>query len=247
MFIQINMPNTENIITIDGHKPPTLENMYKSDTKNTQDKPIIVLDLDLTLIHAVSSSDIEKKYPDKSVMAAKLSSLKLHDMKEGNKSYYLVFERPGLQEFLDYLFENFRVIVWTAATKSYAAFIIEKIILQKRERDLEYAFVHYHCKRSKKRYGSDNPKNLIMLMDKYKIQGMNRKNTIIVDDHPDVKAKNHTMCIPAPEFLALDENTMNPIQEAPNDDFLPKLKAKLNEYIEDYRKNGGVEDVNKFI
>ena len=247
MFIQINMPNTENIITIDGHKPPTLENMYKSDTKNTQDKPIIVLDLDLTLIHAVSSSDIEKKYPDKSVMAAKLSSLKLHDMKEGNKSYYLVFERPGLQEFLDYLFKNFRVIVWTAATKSYAAFIIEKIILQKQERDLEYAFVHYHCKRSKKRYGSDNPKNLVMLMDKYKIKGMNKKNTLIIDDHPDVKAKNNNRCVVAPEFLALDEETLNPILNAPNDNFLPKLTAKLNEYLEIYRKNGGVDDINTFI
>jgi TFIIF-interacting CTD phosphatase-like protein len=241
------MSDTENIISANGEEPTTLENMYKQSIENTSKKPFIVLDLDLTLIHAVSASDIEKKYPDKSVMAAKLSSLKLHDMKEGNKSYYLVFERPGLQEFLDYLFENFRVIVWTAATKSYAAFIIEKIILQKQTRDLEYAFVHYHCKRSKKRYGANNPKNLIMLMDKYKIQGMNRKNTIIIDDHPDVKAKNHTMCIPAPEFLALNEDTLNPIQEAPNDDFLPKLKTKLNAYIEAYRKNGGVEDVNKFI
>jgi hypothetical protein len=244
MFIQINMADTENIIV--EHGQTTLENMYKSDAEKTSNKPIIVLDLDLTLIHAVSSSDIEKKYPDKSVMAAKLSSLKLHDMKEGNKSYYLVFERPGLQEFLDYLFKNFRVIVWTAATKSYAAFIIEKIILQKQERDLEYAFVHYHCQRSKKRYGLDNPKNLVMLMDKYKIKGMKKNNTVIIDDHPDVKAKNIN-CVVAPEFLALDEETLNPILNAPNDNFLPKLTAKLNEYLEIYRKNGGVDDINTFI
>mgnify|MGYP000882259547 FL=1 len=247
MFIQINMSNIENIIIQHGNEQSPVENMYKQSVENTETKPIIVLDLDLTLIHAVSSSDIEKKYPDKRVMAAKLSSLKLHDMKEGNKSYYLVFERPGLQEFLDYLFKNFRVIVWTAATKSYASFIIEKIILQKQERDLEYAFVHYHCKRSKKRYGADNPKNLIMLMDKYKIKGMNKKNTLIIDDHPDVKTKNHSRCIVAPEFLALDEETLNPILNAPNDNFLPKLMTKLKEYIEVYRKNGGVDDVNTFI
>ena len=130
MFIQINMPNIENIIIPSGNEQSPVEIVYKQPVEKAPTKPIIVLDLDLTLIHAISSSDIEKKYPDKSVMAAKLSSLKLHDMKEGNKSYYLVFERPGLQEFLDYLFKNFRVIVWTAATKSYAAFIIEKIILQ---------------------------------------------------------------------------------------------------------------------
>ena len=91
MFIQINMSNIENIIIQHGNEQSPVENMYKQSVENTETKPIIVLDLDLTLIHAVSSSDIEKKYPDKRVMAAKLSSLKLHDMKEGNKSYYLVF------------------------------------------------------------------------------------------------------------------------------------------------------------
>ena len=39
-----------------------------------------------------------------------------HDM----DGYYIVFERPGLQEFLDYLFANYIVSVWTAATKDYA-------------------------------------------------------------------------------------------------------------------------------
>ena len=198
-------------------------------------KPLVVLDLDLTLIQAVVTEDLQKKYPDKKVMAAKLSSLKLHDMKENDKSYYLVFERPGLQDFLDFLFKNFRVIVWTAATKSYAAFIIENIILQKEERKLEYAFVHYHCKRSKKRYGKDNPKNLKMLMEVYKIPGMTDSNSKIIDDHPDVKTKNGNMCIVAPEFLVFDEETLEPIPDAVNDKFLRKLRNTLENFYKDVK------------
>ena len=45
---------------------------------------------------------------------------------EKKDGHYKVFERPGLQEFLDYLFANFNVSVWTAASKSYALFIIDK-------------------------------------------------------------------------------------------------------------------------
>lgn len=211
-------------------------------------KPIVILDLDLTLIHAVPTSDIQKKYKDKVEMASKLSSLKLHDMEEDGKSYYLVFERPGLQDFLDYLFKNFRVIVWTAATKAYAAFIIEKILLQGKDRKIEFVFVHHHCKRSKRRYGNDNPKNLEMLMNLYKIPDMKRTNTFIIDDHPDVKEKNGNMCISAPEYIALNEDTMELSTIAHSDDFLQKLKVGLDKYLVEFKRNDGiVEDVNKFM
>ena len=41
---------------------------------------------------------------------------------------YTIFERPNLQNFLDFIFENFNVSIWTAASKDYALFIINKII-----------------------------------------------------------------------------------------------------------------------
>ena len=81
-------------------------------------KPNIILDLDQTLISAeVSEEHNFKKYEMKS---------KLFDYKDMD-GYYIVYERPGLQKFLDYLFENFNVSIWTAASKDYALFIIEKI------------------------------------------------------------------------------------------------------------------------
>jgi hypothetical protein len=45
------------------------------------------------------------------------------------ENYYIIFERPGLQQFLTFLFKNFNVSIWTAASKDYALFIIDKIII----------------------------------------------------------------------------------------------------------------------
>jgi len=105
-------------------------------------KSNIVLDLDQTLI----SSEIIKEF-DFTQNKEKSKKFNFHNMDE----YYLVFERPGLQSFLDNLFENFNVSIWTAASKDYALFIIEKIILKNNpKRKLDWVFFSYHCRISKK-------------------------------------------------------------------------------------------------
>ena len=38
---------------------------------------------------------------------------------------YIICERPHLSDFMDWLFKNFNVSVWTAASKDYALFIIK--------------------------------------------------------------------------------------------------------------------------
>ena len=127
-----------------------------SPTKKIKQKPpCVYLDLDNTLLHAIPTRLFHKKYKDRASkrrIAEALNNIKVYDMKDDDESYYLVFERRGLQQFLDYLFSNFTVCVWTAATKDYAAFIIDKMLLSKPDRKLDYVFVQYHCKKSKKRY-----------------------------------------------------------------------------------------------
>ena len=44
--------------------------------------------------------------------------------------YYVVFERPYLQSFLDYIFDKFNVYVWTAASKDYALYIIGLCVIR---------------------------------------------------------------------------------------------------------------------
>ena len=95
-------------------------------------KPFLFLDLDQTIISAEASEDFNFVKHHKKIK-------KFHY--ENMEGYYLIFSRPNLQEFLDYIFKNFNVSVWTAASKDYALFIIDKIILKDLpERKLDYIF-----------------------------------------------------------------------------------------------------------
>lgn len=151
----------------------------------------IVLDLDHTLL---SSEEIDE--------------LKLS--KWGNKSekfkflnmdgYYLVYLRPGVQKFLDYIFKNFNVSVWTAASKEYALWIVKEIILPtcRSGRKLDWVFFDYHCEKSIQTF--DGSKDLRMLWDIYKIPQFNQQNTFIIDDYDEVFRTQPKNCIISPGF-----------------------------------------------
>jgi len=118
---------------------------------------------------------------------------------------FRVYHRPYLQDFLDYIFENYNVAVFTAASKDYAAFIIDKIILVKPDRKLDFIFFSYHTDISRKYYNS--PKNLKVLWDVFKIRGYRENNTIIIDDLDEVyNGNNNKNVIRAPYFDAADKN-----------------------------------------
>jgi len=104
-------------------------------------KPNVFLDLDQTLISAESISADNKEFDFKiDGNKAKKFRYKIMD------SCYIVFERPGLQKFLDFLFANFNVSIWTAASKDYALYVIENIIINKKKsRHINWTFFSYHC------------------------------------------------------------------------------------------------------
>jgi TFIIF-interacting CTD phosphatase-like protein len=160
-------------------------------------KPInVILDLDQTLI----SSEIKDDF-DINKFGTKMKEFYHKDLDDT----YIVFARPYLEGFLDYLFDNFNVSVWTAASKSYALFIIEKFILTKPERKLDFVFFSYHCTmsiRSKK-----GLKGLNMLWDVFKIKGYRPDNTIIIDDNYDVKKIQRCNCFQIKPFNFYDENS----------------------------------------
>lgn len=170
----------------------------------------ILLDLDQTLIAALSPEELDLKKDKK-----KMSMFKHVDM----DGYYTVFERPHLQKFLDYLFNNYNVSIWTAASKDYALFIIDKYILKNNpKRKLDFIFFSYHCKWSSKH--KNGTKDLSMLWDIYKIAGYNKNNTIIIDDYDEVKDTQPSNCILIKGFEFKDQNSEN-------DTFLLELISKL--------------------
>ncbi len=178
----------------------------------TNNKPCLILDLDETVIHSVSESEKEDLSDDE---LERMENFKGHNMDD----YFTVLERPGLQKFLDFAFENFNVAIWTAASKEYALFIAEEIIIAgKPERKLDFILFSYHCDISKREKKSI--KKLDMIWDHYKIAGYTPENTIIMDDHPQVARSQKDKCIWMPPFELDDE-------DSEEDDVLYRIQKML--------------------
>lgn len=158
----------------------------------------VVLDLDNTLISAEPIEEFPFESPG---IRDKCIKFPIYDM----DGYYIIFERPHLQQFLDYLFSNFRVSVWTAATKDYALFIIKHIILTKPERTLDHILFSYHCDISEQKF--DYSKKLDCLYNVFKIDGYNSTNTIIIDDLQEVFTCQPKNAIHIKAFKILDDGS----------------------------------------
>ena len=191
------------------------------------DKPNIFLDLDQTIISAEPTEEYDYvKYKQKSKKFTYI------DM----DGYYIVFERPYLQDFLDYIFKEFTVSIWTAASKDYALFIIDNIVIgDKKDRKLDWIFFSYHCSISKSL--TNNSKDLKTIWNIFKIQNYTSDNTLILDDNIDVYDSQKNKCILAIPFEFTKEGSEE-------DNFLKELKPllekhKLNEL--------SIVDINKEI
>lgn len=135
----------------------------------------VLLDLDATII---CSTDSDK--PSLSTDEYKrLQHLEHHRMDD----LYTIFERPFLQKFLDYLFANYKVSVFTASSKNYCLFIIDKFILTKPERKLEFVFFSYHCNLSKNKYNGNNKRLSLLNFDFELADIFPLETTVLIDDH----------------------------------------------------------------
>jgi len=173
----------------------------------------IILDLDQTIISAEDNNDYDSKKHGKKAL-----KFKYHELKEDGEIYYTIFERPGLQEFLTFIFANFNVSVWTAASKDYALFIIDKIIMANYpERKLDWIFFSYHCKVSNRI--KNGTKDLSMLWDVYKLDGYTQNNTIIIDDYDEVHKTQPKNCVIAEAFEFFNKNSHK-------DKYLRRLKKR---------------------
>jgi len=177
------------------------------------DKPNFLLDLDQTIISGEALDEFDTaKHWEKS---KKFRNASMED-------YYIIFERPYLQKFLDFLFKNFKVSIWTAASKDYALFIIEKFVIAgRKDRKVDYIFFSYHCSLSEKYKNSS--KSLSMLWDVYGLQGYTQQNTVILDDYDEVYKSQTMNCVAATPFEFTGENSEK-------DQFLRRLIPKLKKY-----------------
>lgn len=196
---------------------------------NGNNKKNFILDLDETLISAEATEEYDFVKHEK-----KSKKFKFETMED----YYIIFQRPHLQEFLDFIFSNFNVSIWTAASKDYALFIIDKIILIKPERKIDYIFFSYHCTLSKK-INKGKTKDLSIMWDFFKIKGYNKENTVILDDYEEVYKTQKENCIIAKPFNFSELHSEK-------DKFLKKIIPKIKKHLLK-KDNINTENINKEI
>lgn len=162
----------------------------------------IILDLDETLIHS-ETNPTKMINPDFTFTIT------------GEK--YYVRKRPGLDQFLVYLFKKFKVIgVWTAATRDYATKIVNNIFLPEQKARLKYFMSRKHMIKGQKA--------LHRIFDSTTDQectACTRYNTIMIDDNPDVLENNPGNAIQIPQWLGKGK-----------DDYLFKLMIVLQSIID---------------
>lgn len=141
-----------------------------------KENKLILLDLDNTLICAEDLASVK----DESKMVKAREKFRTVRMED----YYDIFERPHLQEFLDYLFKHFNVGIWTASSKDYAIFVVKNFITQpenkiRLDRKIQIFLCSHHCNVSKK-YFKGVTKDLKLISDRWNIKSF--KDIMLVDD-----------------------------------------------------------------
>ncbi|AXN77294.1 CDT phosphatase transcription factor [Heliothis virescens ascovirus 3i] len=186
--------------------------MFAKPEPAIRSRPTVFLDLDNTLICSLRLDSAESE------MARNVNGF----VPAVIFSDYEVYKRPHLDEFLSYLFENFRVGVWTAASKDYAAVITAELILRKYpNRRLEMFLSSDETRTAGEEVGG--VKNLNALWDLWGADVIiERDDAIIIDDLPDVYITQPHRCIPVVAYHAQDA-------DAPTDIGLKQLQKDLHD------------------
>jgi TFIIF-interacting CTD phosphatase-like protein len=194
----------------------------------------IILDLDNTIINALSDSDRKKLPADFS------NKFTYYDM----IPFFRIYGRPHIQEFLDYLFANYNVAIMTAAEKDYALFIIDNFVLTKPTRKLEFIFFRYQVELSREIYGG--VKDLRIIWEMFNVSNFSRQNTIIIDDLDMVYETNPFNTLRIPGFFVVDEDKGTVNYDSINDTALLDMIKQL-EYIKGIYVSNICKGIDKAI
>ena len=140
----------------------------------------------------------------------------------------IIKKRPHVEEFIDYLFNNFtHISIWTSGTKRWAEHIVNNIL---NSRDWYFVWDNRKCKISENK--SENPflvlhkpLKTIWRSSYGKKYNYNKHNTLIVDNTLLYAFKNRGNLIHIPTFYMCDDNDrclLNLIN------FLEKIKTTDN-------------------
>jgi len=160
----------------------------------------IILDLDNTIINSIAYNR----------MSYVPNNIDLESVDIGD---FITFKRPNLDIFLDFLFKNFNVGVYTLGSRDYAEDIVWNFIQNKPGRKVDFILSREDeiiNSTFPKYRGMGLVKNLKFLWDDLRIYDYYPCNTFIIDDNYFVKATNPYNTLHINKFEVLrDDNTFN--------------------------------------
>lgn len=154
---------------------------------------LVILDIDETLVYSTKTKlDID------------------HDFKLGD---YFVYKRPYLDDFIDFVFHNFSLAIWSSATDDYVREITEKLGLEDKA-----VFCWARSKATFKSQflgdlideeiiESDDHQYYIKRLKKVKKLGFHLNKILIIDDTPTKSQTNFGNAIYVSEFKGNPRDT----------------------------------------
>lgn len=147
---------------------------------------LLVLDIDETLIHASQEP---------------LSYEADFQLDFGKQGLYHIYKRPGLDAFLDHVFQRFEVGVWTSAGCDYAQAVMEKLVGDINQ--MAFLWTYKDC--TQKRITDSFQPNFGQVNNLKKLQKLKRKGyplekIIMVDNTPAKVEQNYGNAVIVPDF-----------------------------------------------
>ena len=150
----------------------------------------IFLDLDNTLISSIKVNPQNQSLINDLKIKCNLNNLiKYYELYDNNQLIYVIFTRPHLESFLDFIFLNFNISIWTAGTRCYASFIIKNIL---KNRNINYVLFEYHTNISNRLYDKQ-PKNLNIFNEHFNLPELSIDNTLIIDDNTKISGNSNNL------------------------------------------------------
>lgn len=163
-------------------------------------KPNLVLDLDETLVHTEVLSEFINIKSDNSEILTKFDIF---------EKKYIVFARPHLMEFLNEVYKNFNLYIYTFGTKVYADKVIGAII-----KKIQYNLFKNIYTREDFKFGR-----------KILREDICERDTVIIDDNIHVWQPNQVNLIQIDPFYGPIISNIN------NDNELKKILQRLEKII----------------
>ena len=133
----------------------------------SQNKILLVLDLDETLIYSTES--------------------KLAGLEDFIVDKYFVYKRPGLDKFLDFISPIYDVAIWTSSSEDYAQEVVNKIFPQ----NYPLKFIYGRTKCTLTFLWDQNEYVYAKNLSKLKKKSYSIEKILIIDDSPEKLRRNY--------------------------------------------------------